>query len=77
MFGPVGLPELMVILPVVTTMLVAVVWPATRICRRVGFLPWLGVLAVVPLANLVLLWFVAFAPWPAADQTRLAAQPGR
>jgi hypothetical protein len=77
MFGPVGLPELMVILPVVTTMLVAVVWPAARICRRAGFSPWLGVLAVVPLANLVLLWFVAFATWPAADRTPLAAQLDR
>jgi len=77
MFGPVGLPELMVILPIVTTMLVALVWPAARICRRAGFSPWLGVLAVVPLANLVLLWFVAFATWPVADQGPLAAQRHR
>jgi hypothetical protein len=77
MFGPVGLPELMVILPVVTSMLVAAVWPAARICRRAGFSPWLGVLAVVPLANLVLLWFVAVAPWPVADRTPLAAQLDR
>jgi hypothetical protein len=61
--GPIGVPELIIIL-VVACMGVVVVWPAARICRRVGFSPWLGVLAVVPVANLVLLWFVAVAPWP-------------
>ena len=39
--------------------------PAARICSRVGFSPWLGLLALLPVANLVLLWFVAFAVWPA------------
>jgi hypothetical protein len=34
----------------------------------IGFPPLLGLLAVVPLANLVLLWVVAFSPWPAERQ---------
>jgi len=39
----------------------AVVFPACRIAYRLG-LPWgLGFLAVVPVANLVLLWVLAFA----------------
>ena len=76
MFGSIGLPEL-IVLTVITAMLGLVIWPAARICTRVGFSPWLGVLAVVPLVNLVLLWFVAFASWPAADQTPLAAQRHR
>jgi hypothetical protein len=42
-----------------------VVIPAARICSRVGFSPWLGLLALLPVANFVLLWFVAFALWPA------------
>lgn len=72
MFGSIGPPEL-VVLSLIVAGLGAVAWPAARMLRRVGFSPWLGVLAVVPLANLVLLWFVAFAPWPAADQPALAA----
>jgi hypothetical protein len=34
--------------------------------RRAGFFPWLGGLAIVPIANIVLLWFLAIAKWPAA-----------
>lgn len=56
------LPEFVIVL-VISASLLVVVWPAARICRRVGFSQWLGVLAVVPIAN-VLLWFVAFAEWP-------------
>jgi hypothetical protein len=62
----IGIPELTVVLAIVLMALV-VVWPASRICRRIGFSPWLGVLAVFPLANLVLLWFVALAKWPGAN----------
>jgi len=71
MFG-LGMPEFFIVLILVLGSLVAMVWPATRICRRAGFSPWLGVLIVVPLANLLLLWFVAFSPWPALpdDRTR-------
>jgi hypothetical protein len=63
MSDSVGLPELVVVL-VIAAMVLGVVWPAARICRRVGFSPLLGVLAIVPVANVLLLWFVATAPWP-------------
>ncbi len=59
----VGVPELTVVLAIVVSSL-AIVWPAGRICRRLGFSRWLGVVAVVPLANLLLLWYVAMAEWP-------------
>lgn len=42
----------------------AIMIPAARIARRLGYPRWLAVLAVVPLANVLLLWLVAFAPWP-------------
>ncbi len=41
-----------------------VIWPAAKICRRIGYPAALGVLAIVPLANIALLWFVAVARWP-------------
>jgi hypothetical protein len=41
------------------------VWPMCRICSKAGF-PWpMGLLAAVPLLNLVLLFVLAFAEWPA------------
>jgi hypothetical protein len=62
----IGIPEVVVLIAILV-MSLAVVWPAGRICRRLGFSPWLGVLAVLPLANLLLLWFVALAEWPRAE----------
>jgi hypothetical protein len=64
-----GIPELTIIL-LFSIMSLAVVWPAMRICRRAGFSQWLGLLIVVPLANILLLWFVAFSPWPALPESR-------
>jgi len=58
--GSLGFPELAVIFGC----LVLIIWPTGRICRRIGFSPWLGVLAAVPLVNLFLLWFIAFSQWP-------------
>lgn len=61
---------------VITLMLVlmsaVVIYPAMRICRRAGLPPLLGLLAVVPLANVALLWFVAVMPWPAVERSRPA-----
>ena len=62
--GSTGFSELVVILPAVLVTCLVLIWPAARICRRIGFSPWLGLLAVVPVANVVLLWFVAVAQWP-------------
>jgi hypothetical protein len=43
---------------------VAVVVPLWRICDRLGFPAWISLGALVPLANVVLLYFLAFAEWP-------------
>ncbi len=39
--------------------------PAWRLCQRVGYPGWLGLLIVVPMANLILLYVLAFGEWPA------------
>ena len=64
-----GLSEILVIFPVVVASALLLIWPAARICRRIGFSPWLGALAIVPVANLLLLWFVAVAQWPSGPVT--------
>ena len=61
----IGMPEL-ILISALCLSVVTVVWPTCLICRRAGFSPWLGVVAIVPIANIVFLWFLALAEWPAA-----------
>lgn len=42
-----------------------VIVPMWRICQRVGYSGWLSLLMLVPIANLGLLYFIAFSRWPA------------
>ena len=42
--------------------------PAARILKRVGLSPWLGLLYLVPLVNLIFLWVFAFMRWPRDDK---------
>ena len=47
---------------------VVVVIPAWRICQRAGYPGFMGLLILIPLLNLALLYFLAFANWPAVDR---------
>jgi hypothetical protein len=63
-FGSVGLVEIVVILAAAAAAAIVIIWPASRVLRRLGFPVWLGPLAVIPLLNILLLYLVAFAPKP-------------
>jgi predicted PurR-regulated permease PerM len=63
------LPTLTILVAIAVS-LALVAYPAARICRRLGFPPALGLLAVVPVVNLLLLWFVAMTAWPADREGR-------
>ena len=43
---------------------IVVVIPIWRICQRTGYPGWLGLLTLIPVVNLALLYFIAFADWP-------------
>lgn len=43
-----------------------VVIPYWRIFKKAGFSPFLSLLILVPVANLVILYFVAFSDWKPA-----------
>ncbi|MCO4321397.1 hypothetical protein [Aliidiomarina quisquiliarum] len=43
---------------------IALVIPTWRICQRTGYPGWLGIFVLVPMVNLVLLYFIAFSDWP-------------
>ena len=38
--------------------------PFWRICVRVGLSPWLSLLLLVPIANIIFVYYVAFGEWP-------------
>ncbi len=63
--GTIGVPELMVML--LTSLVTGLLFllPAWKILNKAGFTPFWSLLVLLPLANLVLLYFVAFARWPA------------
>lgn len=45
-----------------------------RICSRLGFPGALGLLMFVPVANIILLFFIAFAEWPVLRDRGQSAQ---
>jgi hypothetical protein len=47
-----------------------IIWPTCKIVGKAGFPSWLGLFIIVPLGNIALLLFLAFADWPALQQDR-------
>ena len=63
--GPLGLPEIVVIMLLAAVVGVVAVMPFWFICKKAGLSPWLSCLMVVPFGALVLPFILAFADWPA------------
>jgi hypothetical protein len=40
-----------------------IIVPFWFICKKAGFSPWLSLLNIIPVGNLVLLYVLAFADW--------------
>jgi hypothetical protein len=67
-----------IFLVVVLVCLAIVLIPFWFICKKAGFSPWLTLLNIIPLGNLVLLYVLAFAEWkvvPAPQQLYYPPQP--
>jgi hypothetical protein len=64
MMGSFGLPELVLIGFIALFGGVLLLLPACLVCRKAGYPAWLGVGAILPLANILLLCFLGFAKWP-------------
>jgi hypothetical protein len=54
---------------------VLVVVPVWRICVKAGYSGWLSLLVVVPIANLLLLYFLGFAEWPLERRASPSSSP--
>jgi hypothetical protein len=44
--------------------------PAWKLCSRAGFPRWFSFAMIIPLANLTLLYFIAFSQWPSELQAQ-------
>ena len=60
-----GLAELLIILLVCVVSLLTTVLPFWRICSKAGFRGALSLLMLIPIANIILTFYLAFAEWPA------------
>ncbi|MGA2206169.1 MAG: hypothetical protein ABSG10_05505 [Terracidiphilus sp.] len=67
---------MMAILPLIILVCLAIVIiPFWFICKKAGFSPWLSLLNVVPLGNLILIYVLAFAQWKVAPVPQMAYPP--
>jgi hypothetical protein len=62
-------------LPWLIVLVIAVV-PFWRICKRVGHSPWLSLLTLLPLVNLVFIYYPAFSQWPSENRAASAGASG-
>lgn len=51
--------------------------PFWKICAKAGFPGALSLLMLVPIANIILPFYIAFADWPALRQTQSPPDPMR
>jgi hypothetical protein len=67
---------MMALLPLIIVIALAVIIiPFWFICKKAGFSPWLSLLNIVPLGNLVLIYVLAFAQWKVLPAPQAYWQP--
>ena len=66
MLRTIALPELLIILKIGVIVTVTTLIPYWKIFGKAGFSPWLALVMIVPVANIIVLWIVAFSPWKVA-----------
>ena len=62
---PIGIIELIIMLGIVIVVSLLIVIPFWKICTKAGFNGALSLLMLVPIANIILPFYIAFADWPA------------
>ena len=70
--GPIGMPELVMILIVAVMVAVVGVLPFWFICKKAGLSLWLSLIMIIPFGALVLPFVLAFIKWPALRGDRQA-----
>jgi uncharacterized membrane protein YhaH (DUF805 family) len=52
---------------IVTSLAMVTLIPVYRILQRTGFSGWWCLLSLIPAVGFILLWYFAYAEWPALD----------
>ena len=55
--------------------LAIVIIPFWFICKKAGFSPWLSLLNIIPLRNLILIYVLAFSDWRVVPAPQAIWQP--
>lgn len=62
--GPLGTPEIIIILLLGAVLALVGVLPFWFICKKAGLSPWLSCLMIIPFGALILPFILAFIDWP-------------
>lgn len=68
--GPLGMPELILILIIAIILAIVGVLPFWFICKKAGLSPLLSLIMLIPFGALVLPFVLAFIDWPALPRER-------
>ena len=60
---------------IMIVMFAVIIIPCWFICKKAGFSPWLSLINLVPIGNLVLLYVLAFAEWKVVPAQQAGLQP--
>jgi hypothetical protein len=63
--GSLGLTEVLVIVFIIGCLAAVAVLPFWMIFSKAGFPGWLSLTQLIPLVNVIALFYLAFAEWPA------------
>ena len=70
------LAAMIFILPLIILFFLAIIIvPYWFICKKAGFSPWLALLNVIPLGNLILIYVLAFSDWKVMPAPQAYWQP--
>ncbi len=58
-----------IVLGIAVVVSVSIVVPYWKIFKKAGFAPALSLLMIVPLANVIMPFFLAFSEWPALKKS--------
>ena len=67
---------MLAIIPIlILVALAAVLPPYWMIFKKAGFSPWLCLLMILPLVNIITLWVIAFSTWKVVPAPQVGWQP--
>jgi len=73
--GSIGFPELIIIFVIVGLAGLVTIVPFWMIFSKAGFPGWMSLALLVPLVNVIALFYLAFAEWPIHREVRDLRRP--